>query len=158
MDRDRKPTSSPLKLHSSGGFKVYTAASKNVVLPEGTTATNSVGLLFDRGVLASLAPELAEAVAGDLYATAFPDRRCVCLYSRNRWLELRSILARIPNDTFEQRKIRRIALGFEAKISLSEPFLIPIMLASYGRLTGDDFLVVEGPEYMELWARDSGNY
>lgn len=140
-----------------GKPRVYRVTSKNVVLPEGSTATNSVGLLFERPVLGQIAPEIAEALSGDLYATAFPDRRCVCLYSEKKWLELRSLLDRIPNETVEQRKIRRIALGFEAKISHSEPFIVPVTLTSYGRLTGDDLLVVEEPEYMELWARDSGN-
>lgn len=140
-----------------GKTRVYRVTSKNVDLPEGSTATNAVGLLFERPVLGQIAPEIAKALSGDLYATAFPDQRCICLYSEKRWLELRSLLDRIPNETVEQRKIRRIALGFEAKISRSEPFIVPITLASYGRLTGDDLLVVEGPEYMELWARDSGN-
>lgn len=137
-----------------GRHPAYRVTSKNVVLPEGSTATNSVGLLFDRPALGQIVPEIAQVLWNDLYATAFPDKRCVCLYSEKRWLELRSILDRIPSETIEQRKIRRIALGFETKISRSEPFIVPVTLVSYGRLTGKDMLVVEGHEYMELWAKD----
>jgi len=133
----------------------YNVTSKNVVLPEGSTATNAVGLLFDRLSLGQEVPEIAQVLWGDVYATAFPDRCCVCLYSEQKWFELRSILERIPNTTNEQKKLRRIALGLEVKISHSEPFIVPVTLASYGRLSGDDVLVVKGPECMELWAMDS---
>ena len=85
--------------------RVYRVTSKSVVPPEGSTAANAVGLLFERPVLGQIAPEITEALLGDLYAIAFLGRRCVCLYSDKKWLELRSILDRIPSETIEQRKI-----------------------------------------------------
>lgn len=136
------------------GPQIYSVTSKHVELPEGVIAKNTVGLLFDRLTLAGAAPEIAKAIAGDIVATAFPDRRCVSLYSEKTWLELRRILRRIPGKTVAQRTIKRISLGFEATISQTDPFMVPVTLESYACLTGNDLLVVESPDYMELWARD----
>jgi DNA-binding transcriptional regulator/RsmH inhibitor MraZ len=126
--------------------------STYVELPEGFLHPNAVGLHFDRSELAAASPSVARVLLGNMVASAFPDRRCVCLYSERRWSGLRQILDQIPNDTFEQRKIRRIALGLEAQISVRAPFIVPVTLQSYARLTGDDLLLVEGPEYVEIWS------
>lgn len=126
--------------------------STYVELPEGYLHPSAVGLLFDRSELAAAFPSVARVLLGNMVATSFPDRRCVCLYSERRWSDLRQILDQIPNDTFEQRKIRRIALGFETQISARAPFIVPVTLQSYAHLTGDDLLLVDGPEYMEIWS------
>lgn len=132
--------------------QAYRIRSTQVVLPEGSIYPNGVGLLFDRSDLAKSAPSIALALRGNVVATTFPERRCVCIYSESRWLELRQLLNRIPNQKFEQRKIRRIALGFETWISSTAPFIVPVTLQSYAGLTGDDVLLVESSEYMELWS------
>lgn len=126
--------------------------STYVELPEGYLHPNGVGLLFDRSDFAAASPSVARVLLGNLVATAFPGRRCVCLFSERRWSDLRQILDQIPNNTFEQRKIRRIALGFETQISARAPFIVPVTLQSYAHLTGDDLLLVDGPEYMEIWS------
>lgn len=126
--------------------------STYVELPEGYLHPNAVGLLFDRSDFAAASPSVARVLLGNLVATAFPGRRCVCLFSERRWSELRQILGQIPSDTFEGRTIRRIALGLETQILARAPFIVPVTLQSYARLTGDDLLLVEGPEYMEIWS------
>lgn len=137
----------------NGAKKNYSVASRQVESPEGVVLKNSVGLLFDRSMLGELCPEVAWAVAGDLVATVFPHRRCVSLFSKSRWSELRKILDKVPCDTLEQRTLRRLALGFETYISRSEPMIVTVALESYARLTGDDVLVVQNAGYMELWAK-----
>lgn len=134
--------------------KHYSVVSRQVEFPEGVVLKNSVGLLFDRSMLGELCPEVARAVAGDLVATVFPDRRCVSLFSKSRWSELRKILDKVPRDTLEQRTLRRLALGFETYIPRTEPMIVTVTLESYARLTGDDVLVVQNAGYMELWAKD----
>ncbi|GGC77312.1 hypothetical protein GCM10011362_27360 [Marinobacter halophilus] len=40
----------------------------------------------------------------------------------------------------------------ETQIPVRAPFIVPVTLQSYARLTGDDLLLVEGPEYMKIWS------
>jgi hypothetical protein len=138
---------------SSLGKQEYSVVSRQVEFPEGVVLKNSTGLLFDRSMLGELCPEVAWAVAGDLVATVFPDRRYVSLFSESRWKELRQILNKVPRDTLEQRTLRRLALGFETYIPRSEPIVITVTLKSYAKLTGDDLLVVKSRDYMELWPK-----
>ena len=132
----------------------YSVVSRQVEFPEGVVLKNSAGLLFDRSMLGELCPAVAWAVAGNLVATVFPERRCVSLFSESSWKELRQILNKLPRDTSEQRTLRRLALGFETYIPKSDPMILTVTLESYAGLTGNDFLVVQSSDYMELWAKD----
>ena len=77
-----------------------------------------------------------------------------CQKSESSWKELRQILNKVPRDTSEQRTLRRLALGFETYIPKSDPMILTVTLESYAGLTGNDFLVVQSSDYMELWAKD----
>lgn len=130
----------------------YRVSSTYAEFPDEPDYGPECGLLFSREYISKLAPEFKSMLSGSMVATALPGFRGVCLFSEQKWEKVRTVFERLPNVDFEARRLQRVALGYATPLEASCPFVIPVTLQSYARLTGDDVLIVFEDDYAEIWS------
>jgi len=118
--------------------------------------SGSEELYLNRAALCRMCPLLEVLLSKGLMITASPDWRAVCIYSENRWEELRPQIEALPNGNPEARRIQRILLGNAAPVDEDEALMVPGTLVSHGKLShfSDSplWLTVFNGDSAELWS------
>ncbi len=122
------------------------------------SSDNSVSL--DRVSIAQGSSECSQMFSDDLVITASPDWPALCVYSADRWENVRTQLLALPNMDPEARKVQRRMLGYAHMISSDDRLQIDPPLAELAGLCKKDercWLICFSPDSAEIWSDSNLN-